>query len=92
MLEVIDNEDTVIGGASGKLGEGQTLAQMWHELKEVTPKSYVQALRMVTRGKKGEVTIVRLPAGETIVRQLDQAVRSCDLEQQFYEDKKENRA
>ncbi|KAM3582756.1 uncharacterized protein V6R79_016158 [Siganus canaliculatus] len=93
VLEDEDDEEAHISRARAGLEQGQTLAQVWHGLKEViVPKRYVKALRAVTKGHRGEVTFVKMPTSETTVTQMNAAVKSWDLEHQFYEEKRKKEA
>ncbi|KAM3604809.1 uncharacterized protein V6R79_016430 [Siganus canaliculatus] len=93
VLEDEDDEEAHISRARAGLEQGQTLAQVWHGLKEViVPKRYVKALRAVTKGHRGEVTFVKMPTSETTVAQMNAAVKSWDLEHQFYEEKRKKEA
>ncbi|KAM3582740.1 uncharacterized protein V6R79_007992 [Siganus canaliculatus] len=93
VLEDEDDEEAHISRARAGLEQGQTLAQVWHGLKEVIiPKRYVKALRAVTKGHRGEVTFVKMPTSETTVTQMNAAVKSWDLEHQFYEEKRKKEA
>lgn len=89
VLDDIDDEDAHIATARSGLDQGQTLTQVWHQLKQViTPQRYVKALRMVTSKRAGEITFVKMPVSGTTVPQMDAAVRSWDLEHEYYVNKR----
>ncbi|MEQ2201441.1 hypothetical protein XENOCAPTIV_012469 [Xenoophorus captivus] len=49
---------------------------------------YVKPLREVTKRRKGEIAFAKMPMQGTTVPQMDQAVISYDMEQQFYEERR----
>ncbi|MEQ2199128.1 hypothetical protein XENOCAPTIV_025414 [Xenoophorus captivus] len=94
VLEDMDDEDSQIRRARLRMDGGQHLAPVWHVLKQtISPARYVKVLREVTKGRRGEIAFAKMPMQGTTVPQMDQAVISYDLKQQFYEErrKKETR-
>ncbi|MED6240871.1 hypothetical protein ATANTOWER_029932 [Ataeniobius toweri] len=88
VLEDMDDEDSQIRRTRLRMDGGQHLAPMWHVLKQtISPVQYVKALREVTKGRRGEIALAKMPMQGTTVPQMDQAV-IYDLEQQFYEERK----
>ncbi|MEQ2192872.1 hypothetical protein XENOCAPTIV_018853, partial [Xenoophorus captivus] len=89
VLEDMDDEDSQIRRARLHMDGGQRLAPVWHVLKQtIPPARYVKALREVTKGRRGEIAFAKMPMQGTTVPQMDQAVISYDLEQQFYEERR----
>ncbi|MED6237621.1 hypothetical protein ATANTOWER_029455 [Ataeniobius toweri] len=89
VLEDMDDEDSQIRRARLRMDGGQRLAPVWHVLKQtISPARYVKALREVTKGRRGEIAFAKMPLQGTTVPQMDQAVISYDMEQQFYEERK----
>ncbi|MEQ2202086.1 hypothetical protein XENOCAPTIV_023763 [Xenoophorus captivus] len=89
VLEDMDDEDSQIRRARLRMDGGQCLAPVWHVLKQtISPARYVKALREVTKGRRGEISFAKMPMQGTTVPQMDQAVISYDLEQQFYEERR----
>ncbi|MEQ2192991.1 hypothetical protein XENOCAPTIV_021214 [Xenoophorus captivus] len=85
VLEDMDDEDSQIRRARLRMEGGQCLAPVWHVLKQtISPARYVKALRGVTKGRRGEIAFAKMPMQGMTVPQMDQAVISYDLEQQFY--------
>jgi hypothetical protein len=89
VLEDMDDEESQVKRARGRLDRGSRLEPLWHTLKQtVSPARYVKVLREVTKGRRGEIVFVKLPVRSTTVAQMDVAVQGFDLEQQYYEDKR----
>ncbi|MEQ2192719.1 hypothetical protein XENOCAPTIV_016102 [Xenoophorus captivus] len=89
VLEDMDDEDSQIKRAKVRMDRGQRLTPVWHVLKQtISPSRYVKALREITQGRRGEIAFAKMPMQGTTVPQMDQAVVSCDLEQQFYEERR----
>ncbi|MEQ2198669.1 hypothetical protein XENOCAPTIV_016314 [Xenoophorus captivus] len=89
VLEDMDDEDSQIRRARLRMDGGQRLAPGWHVLKQtISPVRFVKALREVTKGRRGEIAFAKMPMQGTTVPQMDQAVISYDLEQQFYEERR----
>ncbi|MEQ2281940.1 hypothetical protein AMECASPLE_035418 [Ameca splendens] len=89
VLEDMDDEDSQIRRARLRMDGGQRLALVWHVLKQtISAGRYVKALREVTKGRRGEIAFAKMPMQGTTVPQIDQAVISYDLEQQFYEERR----
>ncbi|MEQ2196053.1 hypothetical protein XENOCAPTIV_023083, partial [Xenoophorus captivus] len=89
VLEDMDDEDSQIRRARLRMDGGQRLALVWHVLKQtISPARYVKALREVSKRRRGEIAFAEIPMQCTTVPQMDQAVISYDLEQQFYEEKR----
>lgn len=92
VLEDMDDEDHHIARAKAGLEEGQTLVQLWHVLKQKIPATrYVKALRKLTAGKHGELAFITMPVDATVPI-MDTAVRSWDLEGQYYAEKRKKEA
>ncbi|MEQ2210004.1 hypothetical protein XENOCAPTIV_007167 [Xenoophorus captivus] len=86
---VLDDEDSQIRRARLRMDGGQRLAPVWHVLKQtISPARYVKGFREVTKGRRGEIAFAKMPMQGTTVPQMDQAVISYDLEQQFYEERR----
>ncbi|MEQ2316970.1 hypothetical protein AMECASPLE_037959 [Ameca splendens] len=85
----MDDEDSKIRRARLRMDGGQCLAPVWHVLKQtISPARYVKALREVTKGRRGEIAFAKMLMQGTTGPQMDQAVISYDLEQQFYEERR----
>ncbi|MEQ2226603.1 hypothetical protein ILYODFUR_029004 [Ilyodon furcidens] len=88
----MDDEDSQIRRGRLRMDGGQRLAPVWHMVKQtISPARYVKALREVTKGRRGEIAFAKMPMQGTTVPQMDQAVISYDLEQQFYEERERKR-
>ncbi|KAK5612518.1 hypothetical protein CRENBAI_012526 [Crenichthys baileyi] len=85
----MDDEDSQIRRARQRMDGGQRIAPVWHVLKQtISPSRYVKALREVTKERRGEIAFAKTPMQGMTVPQMDQAVISHDLEQQFYEERR----
>lgn len=89
VLEDMNDEDSQVKRAKGRLDRRNRLMPVWHVLMQnVPPSRYVKVLREVTKGRRGEMTFMKMPIRTTTVAQIDQAVQSYDLEQHYYEEKR----
>lgn len=55
VLEDMDDEDSQIQRAKVRMDQGQPLTSVWYQIKQtIPPRRYVKALRVVTKGRRGE--------------------------------------
>lgn len=88
VLEDMDNEDTQIQHATLHMDQGQRLTPVWYQHKQViAPTKYVKTLRVVTQGQRGEINFAKMPLHDSTIQQIETAVKSYDLKQQYYENK-----
>lgn len=83
------NEEEHVARAQVKFEGGQTLAQMWHQLKQMVPTArHVKALRAVTKGQREKLPFIRLPVGSATPLKIEEKVLEWDLERQYHEGKR----
>lgn len=65
---------------------------IWHGKQTIPPSSYVKALHEMKKGRRGEMTFVKMPVQNTTVPQIDQVVQAYDLEHHYNDEKKRKEA